>query len=161
MKNLVDLYIRRVRTIGALYAIIPTLVWMAGTFWLMPFRYTYVLRTVLAVCVGGWIAAIANEYAVRLWLVLHRSPQGPAGAWDGMMLGAAAGFGTAFVAPLTALIRSHHLDEAVTFIMASWLVSAMIGCFWGAVLGSFGAAHVSREELAAAPPPATPAPAAA
>ena len=144
MKRLCDLYIRRVTVIGALYCIIPTLVWFLIMFAQVAFRQVYLVRLVLSLVVGGAFAALVNRYGLSLWLAKHRSKDGPATVADGMLIGAAVGLGTALVPPLTGLIRSNHIEMAKTFIICAWLLAAVIGAIIGGILASIGVNHVDR-----------------
>jgi hypothetical protein len=144
MKRLCDFYIRWVGVIGALYCIVPTLVWFAGTFTLIPFRPVYVLRLVLALAVGSPLAAFVNRVGLSLWVIKHRSPEGPATVLDGALIGAACGIGTVLIPPLTALIASNSLEQAKTFIIICWLVGMAIGICSGGTLAAIGRAHLER-----------------
>jgi hypothetical protein len=99
MKRLCDFYIRWVATIGALYCIVPTLIWFAVLFLSVPFRSVYVLRLILAVGIGGPLAGFSNRAGLRFWLIKHGSSDGPATVLDGILIGAACGMGTVLVPP--------------------------------------------------------------
>jgi len=147
MKRLCDFYIRRVAIIGALYCIVPTVVGHAGAFALVPFRTVYVLRMVLSLVIGAPIAAYVNRFGLSLWLIKHRSAQGPATVLDGALIGAACGIGTALLPPLTALIATNHPEQAKVFIIAVWLISVVLGAVIGGTLAALGRKHVKRGDL--------------
>jgi hypothetical protein len=142
LARLCEFYIRRVTFIGAAYAIIPTIVWFGAVFLLLPFRSVYVLRLVLSLAVGGPVAGFVNRFGVRLWLTKHESSEGPATVLDGVLIGAACGFGTAFLPPLTSLISSHHIEEAKAFIIIAWFAATVIGALIGGVLAAAGRKHL-------------------
>ena len=142
MRGLCEFYIRRVTFIGAAYAIVPTLVWFGAVFLMVPFRSVYVLRLVLCLAAGGPLAAFVNRFGVRLWLVKHESSEGPATVLDGVLIGAACGFGTALLPPLTSLISSHHIEEAKTFIIIAWFAATAIGSVIGGIIASVGRKHL-------------------
>ena len=137
-KKLADFYIGNVRTIGALYSIVPTAIWFGIMFAMVPFREVYVLRLVLSVVLGGILAAWVNKFGLGLWLIKHRSQEGPATILDGVLLGGAVGFGTTLIPPLTSLIYSNHLEDAKWFIIVAWLAATVIGAVIGGVLASIG-----------------------
>jgi hypothetical protein len=122
MRPLCDGYIRR----------------FAAMFALIPFRSVYVLRLVLSLALGVPLAAYANWLGLQLWLIKHRSPQGPATVLDGVLVGVACGMGTALVPPLTALIASHHWEDAKTSVIVMWLVAWAIGGILGGTWASIG-----------------------
>ena len=142
MARLCEFYIRWVTCIGAAYAIIPTIVWFGGVFLLAPFRSVYVLRLVLCLAVGGPLAGFVNRFGVRLWLIKHESPEGPATVLDGVLIGGACGFGTAFLPPLTSLISSHHIEEAKAFIIIAWFAATLIGFLVGGAIAAAGRKHL-------------------
>jgi len=144
MKRLCDFYIRRVAAIGALYALVPILIWFTGTFVLIPFRPVYVIRLIVSLVIGVPLAAFANRFGLRLWLIKHGSSEGPATVLDGVLIGAASGVATVLVPPVTALISSHHPEEAKTFVIAAWLAGIAIGALLGGILASIGRAHLDR-----------------
>lgn len=145
MQRFGDWYIRRARLVGALYCIVPSIAWFVGGLCRVPFREVYLLRLGLAVVVGGCIAAWLHGYGVKLWLIKHRSGQGPADAWDGGLIGAAVGVGIQILPALTNLIATNHPDEAKTVIIGIWLVAILIGALNGTVLASIWARYVSRQ----------------
>jgi len=148
MQRLCDGYIRRVGVIGALYCAVPTVLWFAGLFILEPFRGVYVLRLVLSLALGCSLAAFANRFALTLWVIKHRSSAGPATVADGVLLGAATGWATALLPPLTALIATNHLELAKAFIIVAWLVAAAVGAVIGGVLATVGSRHLDRAQPA-------------
>lgn len=143
MKALCEFYIRRARLIGALYCIVPTVAWFAFQMMLVPFREVYLLRLVLALVIGGYVAARVNEYGVGLWVTRHRSKDGPCTVTDGALIGSAVGIGTVFLPPLTSLIASHHPEEAKLFIICIWAAGIVNGALIGAMLGSVGTRHLT------------------
>ena len=142
MKWWCDFYIRRVMLIGAAYAIIPTIIWFGILFVQIPFRSVYVLRLVLSMVLGGYMAGFVNRFGLRLWLIKHGSSEGPATVLDGVLIGGACGFGTAFLPPLTSLISSHHIEEAKAFIIGSWIAATLIGSLVGASIAAVGRKHL-------------------
>jgi hypothetical protein len=138
LKRLSDGYLRHLRAIGALYCIVPVAIWFVGLVALLPFRGVYLLRLALAIAVGGYLAARANEYGVTLWLTKHRSSAGPATVVDGLLIGAAVGMACGLVPPLTNLIASNHQSEATLAIIICWLVSMLLGAVIGGWLASVG-----------------------
>ncbi|MCX7049450.1 MAG: hypothetical protein NTX50_28690 [Candidatus Sumerlaeota bacterium] len=143
MKALCDLYIRRARLIGALYCIVPVLIWFAVIFLTIPFREVYLLRVALAIVAGGAVSAYVNERGLALWLIKHRSKEGPATVFDGMMIGAGVGLSSAMLAPLTGLIATHHLEEAKTFIICSYLAGIVLGGLVGSILAVIGRQQIA------------------
>jgi hypothetical protein len=111
-------------------------------FVLLPFRGVYVLRAVLALTVGSGVGFYLNRFGLSLWLAKHRSEHGPATSVDGMLVGAAIGFGIALLPALTSLIGTNHLEEAKSFIILSWIGAAANGACFGAVLGAIGRRHI-------------------
>jgi len=149
-------YRRHARLIGALYCIVPTLVWFGIVFAANPFREIYLARLGVSVVVGGFIAAKANEYGVRLWLAKHRSPEGPATVADGAVIGAFVGLASSLLPPLTALVATRHPEEVKMFIIASWLVALFNGCWVGAVVAHSGLRGGPREPGRQDPAPGSP-----
>jgi len=145
IRRLCDLYVRRAGLIGGVYCAAPTTVWFLGMFVALPFREVYVLRMALALVAGCAVAALANRFAVDMWVAKHRSPAGPGSVLDGLLLGAASGWATALVPPLTSLIASNHLEQAKAFVIVAWLSSAAIGAVVGAGLAAIGRRHLPRE----------------
>jgi hypothetical protein len=108
------------------------------------FREVYLLRLVLSLLLGGWIAARINDYGVRLWLIKHRSQEGPATVIDGILMGAGVGMGTTFLPPLTLLIATHHPEEAKLFIILSWVAGIVFGGVIGGLLAFIGRKYLPR-----------------
>ncbi|HOX07736.1 MAG TPA: hypothetical protein PK280_15155 [Planctomycetota bacterium] len=144
LRRLSELYVRRAGLFGALYCAVPTLAWFGGMFVLLPFREVYALRLGLALVAGCTAAALANRFAVDMWVAKHRSAAGPATVCDGTLLGVASGWGTALVPPLTSLIASNHLEQAKTFVLVAWLSSAAVGAVMGSILAAIGRRHLDR-----------------
>lgn len=145
VQRLADLYIKRAGLIGSLYGIIPVILWFSFMFVLIPFREVYVLRLVLSLVIAGASGAYLNRYGLTLWLIKHNSRLGPGTVADGMLIGAAIGFGTALISPLTSLIGSHHVEEAKWFIIFSWLLAVFIGFVWGGIITAIGGKRINRE----------------
>ncbi|MCY3024397.1 MAG: hypothetical protein NTW87_35940 [Planctomycetota bacterium] len=145
-QGLCDGYIRRAGLIGALYGIVPVVLWFGATFVVLPFREVYVLRFVLALVTSGVAGAVLNRFGLNLWLIKHRSPAGPATVFDGALIGGAIGAGIALLPPLTSLISSNHLEEAKSCIIGAWLLSAVLGCVIGGTLAVMGRQGVEREQ---------------
>ncbi len=143
MKRFAESYIRHARLAGVLYCVIPSVAWFVGGMCLVPFREVYLLRLALAVLIGGCLAARLHEYGVKLWLIKHRSAEGPATVADGALIGAAVGVGIQVLPALTGLIATNHPDEAKAVIIGVWLVSIMIGAIIGSVLASVWGRYVS------------------
>lgn len=144
MKRLCDLYIRHAGLIGAIFCIIPTLVWFVGMFVSIPFREVYVLRMGLCLVFGSAIAAYLNRYGVETWLCKHRSNSGPATIVDGILIGAAVGIGSALLPALTVFIRTNHPEEAKTFVIISYLSVIIVGSVFGGILAAIGRKYISR-----------------
>ena len=145
MNRLCEIYIRRAKLIGICYCAVPVIAWFVAMICVVPFRGVYLLRLALSLIVGGYIAACLNDYGVRLWLLKHRSKEGPATVTDGFLMGAGVGVGINFIPPLTALIGTNHPEEAKLLILMSWLAGIVVGGLIGAILASFGRRYVSRE----------------
>jgi hypothetical protein len=144
MKRLCDLYIHYAGLIGAIFCIIPTLVWFIGMFVTIPFREVYLLRLGLCLVIGSAIAAYLNRYGVETWLCKHRSSSGPASIGDGILIGAAVGLGSALLPALTSLIKTNHPEKAKTFIIISYLSVIIIGSVIGGILAAIARKYVSR-----------------
>jgi len=144
MNRLCEGYIRHAKLIGAFFCWIPTVAWFAGLMFVVPFREVYLLRLAMALFVGGAVAACINDYGVRLWLIKHRSKEGPATVSDGLLIGAGVGIGTTLLPPLTALISTHHPEEAKLFIILSWSAGIVFGGLIGGVLASIGRKYLSQ-----------------
>lgn len=148
MKRLCDGYIRHAGLIGFIYGAIPPLIWLAVFLSFPTFRNVYALRVAIAIVVGGALGAWLNRFGLSLWLLKHRSAEGPASVLDGTLIGAAIGCGMTILPPLTSLIASNHLEDAKTFIIGSWLASCVIGGLMGTVLAVIGRQHVDRSVTA-------------
>jgi len=145
MNRLCEIYIRRAKLIGIFYSAVPVIAWFVGMMCLVPFRGVYLLRLALSLAVGGYIAARLNDYGVRLWLLKHRSQEGPATVMDGFLMGAGIGVGINFIPPLTSIIGTNHPEEAKLLILLSWLAGIVVGGLIGATLASVGRTYVARE----------------
>jgi hypothetical protein len=148
MQRFGDSYIRHARLGGALYCIVPSVAWFVGGLCVIPFREVYLLRLGIAVLVGGWVAAWLHAYGVKIWLIKHRSPAGPATAVDGALIGTAVGGGIQVIPALTAFIATNHPEEAKAIVIGVWLVSLVIGALVGASLASIWGQYVSRSTAA-------------
>lgn len=146
MKQLCRSYIRHTTLIGALYSIVPVVIWFGAMIVMVPFRDVYVLRFALSILLGSYVAAKANTYGVRMWLIKHHSPIGPATMWDGAIIGACVGMTVTLLPPLTSLIATNHPEQAKWFIIGAWLVSIMSGIFIGAAAGRMGKKHITPDE---------------
>jgi hypothetical protein len=149
MKRLCDFYVNRAKLIGVLYCGVPVLLWYGGMFATVPFRSVYILRLVLSLAIGCWVAAQVNEYGVRLWLAKHRSPDGPATALDGAMIGAAVGMGVVLLPPLASFIATNHPVEARTVVIGCWVAGIMLGALNGSLLGAIGRRFIGRGDAPA------------
>jgi len=143
MGGLFGWYVRHARLLGALFCLVPTAIWFSVVVAVNPFREVYLVRLAISVIIGGYLAARANEYGIRLWLAKHRSPEGPATVADGAIMGAFVGLATSLLPPLTGLIASHHLEEAMIYVIASWLFALFNGCWVGALVARSGIKHPS------------------
>lgn len=144
MKAICDFYISKAKIIGALFCIVPTLVFFL-TLWLtIPFREVYFLRLLLSVIGGGALGAFANDYGIKLWLIKHRSAAGPASRLDGALIGAAVGIAVALIPPLTLLIASNHIDTALAAIVVVYLVTMVNGSLIGMFVAGIGIKHLDR-----------------
>lgn len=145
MKRLYDFYLAHPRLIGALYCIVPVSLGFAILFAANPFRGVYVLRLILSLALGAPLAAWLNEFGLRLWLLKHASPAGPASVLDGVLIGAAVGAGAALVPPLTTLLASHHLEDAKTIIIVCWVAALLVGGIIGGSLAVIGIKFATRQ----------------
>ena len=73
---------------------------------------------------------------MKIWLIKHRSTEGPATVVDGALIGAAVGVGIQILPALTGLIATNHPEEAKAVIIGVWLASIGIGALIGSVLAS-------------------------
>lgn len=144
MKRLCDFYIRHPRLIGAAYCAVPVLIWYAILLSTNPFRGVYVLRLILSLAVGIPIAAYVNDFGLRLWLLKHRSAEGPGTVLDGFLIGAGVGMAAVLIPPLFSLIATHHLEQAKWVIIGCWLAGVFVGGAIGSVLASVGRQYVER-----------------
>ena len=145
MNRLCESYIHNAKLIGAFYCWIPTMVWFGAMMFVVSFREVYILRLALALLFGGWIAARINDYGVRLWLIKHRSQEGPANIVDGILIGAGVGMGTTFFPPLTSVIATNHPEEAKLLIILSWSAGIICGGRIGGTLASIGRKYLDRK----------------
>ena len=148
MNRLCESYIRHAKLIGAFYCWIPTLAWFGAMMFVVPFREVYLLRLALSLLLGGWIAAGVNDYGVRLWLIKHRSQEGPGTVADGILIGAGVGMGTTFLPPLTSLIATHHPEEAKLLILVSWAAGIIFGGLIGGIVASIGRKYLDHTSAA-------------
>ena len=151
MKRICEWYILHTKLIGAFYCWIPALAWFVVMMFFFSFREVYLLRLALALLLGGCVAAWINDYGVRLWLIKHRSKEGPATIGDGFLMGAGVGIGITLLPPLTSLIATNHPEQAKLFILASWSAGIVFGGLIGGMLASIGRKYldptcVAKEE---------------
>jgi hypothetical protein len=144
LPRLCNVYLRNPCLIGALYGGVPTLLCFGCMFLMLPFREVYLLRFVISLVLAVVAGAGLNRYGLSLWLLKHRSSQGPAGPGDGAFIGGAIGAGTVLLPPLTSFIGTNHPEEAKTFILAAWLAGTVGGLLIGAIIGAIGRPHVDR-----------------
>ncbi len=109
----------------------------------VPFREVYLLRLALCLAVGCPIGAYLNRYSVDMWLLKHRSSQGPAKIIHGTLNGAAVGIGTALLPALTSLISTNHPEMAKTFIIVSYVASASLGAIVGTAFAAVGRKYIN------------------
>ncbi len=144
MKRLCELYIRNAGLIGAGYCAIPALVWIVATSLCVGFREVYLLRLGLCLTFGCAISAYLNRYGVNIWLCRHRGVNGPASVFDGALIGAAIGIGSALLPALSALIRTNHPEMAKTFIIVTYLSTTLAGAAMGSILAVIGGRYIDR-----------------
>lgn len=152
MNRLCEIYIRHARLIGAFYCWVPTVVWFIAVLFVVPFREVYLLRLAIVLIVGGYVAAQMNNYGVHLWLIKHRSNDGPATVVDGILIGAGVGIGTTFLPPIASLIATHHPGEAKLFIIIVWAAGIVFGSIIGGILSLIGRKYLddnphAKEEI--------------
>jgi hypothetical protein len=78
-----------------------------------------------------------------MWLIKHRSPEGPATATDGAMIGAAVGFSIQVLPALMGFIGTQHMDQTQAVIIGLWLGSIAIGVIIGAFVASEFGPYIS------------------
>jgi len=144
MKKLCDLYIKRAGLVGVFHCAVPALGWFAGMLLFVPFREIYSVRLALCLAIGCPIGAYLNRYSVGIWLLKHLSASGPAKIIDGTLNGAAVGIGTALLPALTSLISTNHLEMAKTFIIVSYIASALLGGIIGTLFAAVGRNYIAR-----------------
>ena len=138
MKKLCDLYIQRAGRVGVLHCALPAFGWFVGILLFVPFREVYIIRLALCLAVGCPIGAYLNRYSVDMWLLKHYSDLGPASIFDVTLNGTAVGVGTALLPTLTSLISSNHVEMAKTFIIVTYLASALVGGIIGTIFAAVG-----------------------
>lgn len=148
MNRLCEIYIRHAKLIGAFYCWVPAVAWFTIMMFVVPFREVYLLRLVLVLVAGGYVAARLNDYGVHLWLIKHRSKDGPATIVDGILIGAGVGIGTTFFPPIASLIGTRHPEEAKLFIIIVWAVGIVFGGIIGGMLASIGRKYLDDNPLA-------------
>ncbi len=146
MKRFCEVYISNAGLIGALYCIVPTLVWFTGVFLAVPFRGVYLLRLALCCTVGALIGANINRVGLKAWLDKHRFSKNGATVADGVIIGSLVGLGVSLLPPLTALIATRHLHQALLFIVAAWLTGILLGGVIGGLLASIGRQYIKPGE---------------
>ena len=146
MEKLCDLYIRRAGLVGVFHCALPAFGWFAGMLLFVPFREVYLVRLALCLVVGCPIGAYLNRYSVDMWLVKHHSGSGSARILDGTLNGAAVGIGTALLPALTALIGTNHLEMAKTFIIVTYIASALVGGIIGSMVAAVGRKYIRVED---------------
>ncbi len=146
MKELCYSYIRHAGVIGAIYCAIPSIAWFVVMIVFEPFRAVYVLRILLCLALGCAIAAFLNRRGLDMWLIKHRSPDGPATVTDGTLTGAAIGVGSALLPALSCLILTNHLEMAKTFIIVVYLCSALVGGIFGTFYAVVGRKYIDRTD---------------
>ena len=145
MKKLCDLYIRRAGLVGVFHCALPSFGWFVSMLLFVPFREVYIVRLALCLAVGCPIGADLNRYSVDMWLLKHHSDSGPARIIDGTLNGAAVGIGTALLPALTSLISTNHLEMAKTFIIASYVASALVGGIIGTMFAAVGRKYIGSK----------------
>jgi len=131
--------------VGVFHCALPALGWFASMLLFVPYRDVYLLRLVLCLAVGCPIGAYLNRYSVDMWLIKHRSDTGPARIFDGTLNGAAVGIGTALLPALTSLISTNHLEMVKTFIIATYIASALTGGIIGSMFAAVGRTYIGVE----------------
>lgn len=152
-QRLASLYVRRAALFGALWCIVPTaIVWLVMLSQSLPFRPVYIFRFAVTAVLGGALGAFANRYGVFLWLLKHRSPEGPATVLDGAAIGAAVGWITGLVGPLAGFIATDHVEDVKTLVIVAWLAAAVTGTIAGALLARLWR-HEFASDRSASPAP--------
>ncbi len=146
MKRLCYSYIRHAGIIGAIYCAIPSIAWFVVMIVFEPFRAVYVLRIFLCLTFGCAIAAFLNQWGLDMWLIKHRGQDGPATVSDGTLTGAAIGVGSGLLPPLSSLILTNHLEMAKTFIIVTYLCSALVGGVFGTFYAVVGRKYIDRTD---------------
>ena len=139
MERICRSYLRHVRMIGAFYCIIPSLIWFVVVITQVPFREVYLLRLALSCVLGGAIAAWLHAFGVKMWMIKHLSPHGPATVREGILIGCAVGYGVMLFPPLTGLIATNHPLQAMWFVILAWLGATLLG---GAIGGITSTIHL-------------------
>ena len=142
MKKLCDLYIKQAGLVGVFHCALPSLGWFVSMLLFVPYREAYLFRLALCLAIGCPIGAYINRYSVDIWLLKHHAGSGPAKIIDGTLNGAAVGIGTALLPALTALISSNHLEMAKTFIIVSYIASALVGGIIGTIFATVGRKYI-------------------
>jgi len=145
MRKLCDLYIKRAGLVGVFHCALPSFGWFVSMLLFVPFREVYIVRLALCLAVGCPIGADLNRYSVDMWLLKHHSDSGPARIIDGTLNGAAVGIGTALLPALTSLISTNHLEMAKTFIIASYVASALVGGIIGTMFAAVGRKYIGSK----------------
>lgn len=145
MKRLCDYYIKNAEKIGVLFCAIPATCWFLTVLILVPFRAVYVLRLILSLTIGGFIAARLNRHGLEMWIAKHKSRFGPATIYDGILNGAAIGIGIALFPAITSLIKTNHVESAKSFIIISYLASVLLGGLMGGFIASIGKKYIERD----------------
>ena len=103
------------------------------------------LRLGISLVVGCPIAAFLNRYGVEMWLRKHRSTCGPATIFDGVLVGAAIGLGSALLPILSVLISSSNFEIAKTIIIITYFSAAFVGAIFGMVLAIIARKYINME----------------
>ena len=143
MKKLCDLYIKQAGLVGVFHGALPSIGWFVSMLLFVPYREVYLFRLALCLAIGCPIGAYLNRYSVDIWLLKHHAGSGPAKIIDGTLNGAAVGIGTALLPALTALISTNHLAMAKTFIIVSYIASALVGGIIGTMFATVGRKYIA------------------
>ncbi len=147
MKKLCDLYVAKAGLIGALFCLVPTLIGFAVVFCVVPFRQVYLYRMAIAILVGSPVAAYLNHFGLSLWMCKHKSPKGPATAFDGALIGWLLGMGMAVLPAFTHFIASNGMSETKTIVIAIWFIAGILGAIIGGTIGFIGAKYMDRQSM--------------